>query len=95
MKPQVGRLYLVHWIDIESKGDWNEPPESETAPVLIQPLYLKRPWDRRRLEQVFATTLDPKTKELHDTVVIPTGAVMECERIQTVAVDYKDKRYTP
>ena len=79
----AGTLVLVTWNDIQSHGDWNDDPESESSATLSTPGYLKRPVDKRYRDMKLCSTYSHDEDSLHDLTAIPTGCVVRVQALAT------------
>lgn len=68
------RLVEIYWRDIKSLGDWNEPPDTFTPPLLCTPGYLID-ISAQGEYVLIASTFEPESGTYADHCTLPLGCV--------------------
>lgn len=75
------KLVLVWWKDIESKGDWNEPPEDRRAPIQVAPFWVPEDFDGDTDDVRLCSTKQDHNGSYHDHTDIPNGCIVRIETL--------------
>ena len=77
-----GTFVFVQWEDIQSSGDWNEPPELGSA-SMESPGWVGGDVDKRFKDLYLAQSRSIDEETLHDHFTIPTGCISSIRELAT------------